>query len=92
MDDFSQHPPTVGEIRSNKSQNAKDWTPRDMLVHLLRAIDCGEIALDSAVVCYRAKDEKGDEFTGWQAATPNVLVTLGLLSRVSYSINDAGVV
>ena len=35
-DDFSDHPKTIGEIRSDKSQKAEHWSPRDALIAALR--------------------------------------------------------
>ncbi len=40
-ENFADHPPTIGELRSDKSQDAKDWSIRDMLICLLRDIDSG---------------------------------------------------
>jgi hypothetical protein len=40
--DFSDAPPTITELRSDRSQLPGDWTPRDALVAMLRRIDRGE--------------------------------------------------
>jgi len=49
-EDFSKAPKTIGELRAHKSQNAKDWTPRDALISVLRQIDSGEIKLDDVMI------------------------------------------
>lgn len=40
--DFSTHPPTIGELRCDRSGNANDWTPRDALIKALRDLDSGD--------------------------------------------------
>lgn len=42
-ENFSNHPPSIGEIKSDKSGSALDWTPRDALIWMLREIDAGRI-------------------------------------------------
>ena len=48
--DYANHPPTVNEIRSDKTGNGSDWTPRDALIALLRDIDSGEIVLSAVFI------------------------------------------
>lgn len=40
---FAEHPKSVAEIRSDKSNKTQDWTPRDLLISILRDIDAGKI-------------------------------------------------
>lgn len=86
-EDFSMHPPTLGEARADKTENAADWAPRDVLVRLLRAIDSGELKPDAIVVCYRGL-VGGEEMTGWTSASPSALMSLGILARVAHNINE----
>lgn len=41
--DFAGQPISLSERRAEKSGKAKDWSPRDALVSLLREIDAGEL-------------------------------------------------
>ncbi len=42
MDDFSNHPRTIGELRTERDDKSRNWTVRDMLISLLRDIDSGK--------------------------------------------------
>lgn len=48
--DYSKHPPTINEIKSDKTDNGSDWTPRDVLISLLRDIDSGKVKLDAVFI------------------------------------------
>lgn len=78
LDDFSNHPPTIGEVRSERTRLASDWTPRDALITLLRDIDSGKVDVDALVIAYRYNKRKRTSFL---AATPDGVTTLGLLER-----------
>ena len=41
MENFADAPLSIAEHKAGKSHDAKDWTPRDVLVELLRGIDRG---------------------------------------------------
>jgi hypothetical protein len=89
MDDFSQHPQSVQEIRSFRSRNGADWTPRDALIELLRQIDKGEADPNALVICWGEVDPKDPTagYTTFSSACPNGIVALGLLTRCVYRIN-----
>lgn len=76
MDDFRDMPATIGEVRSDRSGTASDWSPRDLLVSLLRDIDSGKVNLDAAIVIWLEKDEK---FPRYRIASKNPVITLGML-------------
>jgi len=59
-EDFSQHPKTIGEIRAEKTENAKDWRPRDALIDLLRQIDNG-LEIKNMVIVYETETEYCDK-------------------------------
>lgn len=85
-DDFSMHPPSIAEIRSDRTGHAKDWTPRDTLVSTLRALDAGEINPDALVVIYRKRDPDGATYTHFRLSSPDQHVTLGLLRAVEWEM------
>lgn len=59
IENFADAPRTIGEIRSEKTQSALDWKPRDALIYLLREIDSGRMNVDHVVVCWRERLPEG---------------------------------
>lgn len=82
---FADHPRSVAEIRSERSTDARDWTPRDVLISVLRDIDAGKIAPSAIVVCV---DEAEKNKSSWWAASPSMIVSLGLLDYCGKCIYD----
>lgn len=78
VDSFANHPKSVTEIRSDKSNAAKDWTPRDALVALLRDID-GGLKVEALVVAYALPADQPKSI-GFAVASPDILITRGLLA------------
>ena len=76
---FKDHPKSLNEARSDKSQNAKDWTPRDALIALLRDIDNKSEDIDALVIAFRRKGQTGKRSAGFYNASPDGIVSLGLL-------------
>jgi hypothetical protein len=90
-EDFSDYPKSVAEIRADQSEHAHDWTPRDVLIELLRAIDKKEIKPTALVVCYQQHPTKpGRTRVGYRVSAPDTVVTLGLLARISHEIQIDG--
>ena len=83
---LADHPPTIGEIRFDRSQNAAHWTPRDALIAMLRLIDSGEIDPDALVVVWRQHKGNGKTDSGYYAAAPDVHASLGLLTWAQHRI------
>lgn len=80
---FKDHPVSIAEIKSGKSENAADWKPRDALVSLLREIDQGKHPnLDCMVICFRENHGEGRLSTKFRAAAPDPHSTIGLLHCV----------
>jgi hypothetical protein len=89
--DFSTAPQTLGEIRSDRSGNSKDWTLRDALVTLLREIDSGQTPAVHGVIVWAERGDDGRiERASFLNATPDGVTAMGLLARASYRINAAG--
>lgn len=85
-DDFKNHPMTIGELRSEKTQRASDWTPRELLISTLREIDAGNIEADMCVVVMGKLIANGEGETRVRQSTPSIYATLGLLERAKYVI------
>ena len=58
-DNFKGFPRTIGELRSDKSDNGRDWTPRDALISLLREIDSGETKATAIFICGVEQSQEG---------------------------------
>lgn len=82
---FVNYPKSINELRSRKSGDASDWTPRDVLIQMLRDIDSGAIAPDALIVSFREKLETGFR-TNFCAACPDSGVMLALLEQTKFRI------
>ncbi len=81
MTDYKDHPPSVSEIKSDRSRNAKDWTPRDALISALRDLDAGKIKPNVLIIgCAEILETGGVDPTFYLSA-PNVLLALGMIER-----------
>jgi len=54
---FAHMPVSLTEVKSERSLDARDWTPRDVLVQLLREIDSGEREVSALFVGWREDSE-----------------------------------
>jgi len=94
-EDFSNHPRSITEIRAEINNSAGMWTPRDVLIAVLRDLDSGAIKPDVLIVGYAGppEEEPGAEVDGacWSTnyhhASPDPLLTAGLLARIAYRHN-----
>lgn len=85
---FADHPRSIAEIRSDRSQDAADWTPRDVLIAALRDIDSGLIKPDTLVIVWsKTKGSVSDE--SYYCASPSPIFTIGTLARVTHKIQTA---
>jgi len=80
MDDFANHPVSITEARSRMNDDAAVWTPRDVLIHVLRLIDGGEWDPQMLVVI-SSRVEGSTADTRYSVSSPNPLVTLGAIER-----------
>ena len=81
-EDFSQHPKTIGELRAAKSDRAKDWTPRDVLIDLLRQVDSG-LEIQHMVVVYETPDGYFDKCSVDSLDKSIALMYRGLNARLN---------
>lgn len=82
-DDFSHTPPSIGEIRTDRTGHASDWSPRELLIATLREIDTGALAPSDMIVLFRHEST-----AGYRASTSDAMVSLGLLTRVLLMFNS----
>jgi len=83
---FADHPVSLAEIKSDRSRSAKDWTPRDALIAVLRLIDRGELHPDVLVISFREKHADGETTTGYRSASPDGHTSIGVLAYVTMQI------
>ena len=86
---FARYPQSIPELRVESSDDFSEWTPRDVLIHILRKIDSGEIAPDTMVIgWYRAVRPEGEEelTPGWRVAYKSHVALAGLCSMLSNMI------
>ena len=78
MDNFKDAPPSVTEIKAARSRDGTKWTPRDVLIHLLRDIDNG-MKVDALVCFYRVEKDDGKRDTCYTQSSPDNWTLLGLV-------------
>jgi len=91
IEDFTSHPVTVGELRSEESNSAKDWTVRDMLIFMLRDIDSGgdfAHATRAVLIVAKVDDDGNTRAENFVAGTKNSFETMGLVSNCLLSLQD----
>jgi hypothetical protein len=84
---FAEHPVSIGEIQSDRSGDGKKWTPRDVLVKMLRMIDSGEVSPDVLVVAYGEMRDGNRQGHFWQS-TPDGMLSLGLMQSTIFKMQD----
>jgi len=57
-EDFSEYPESLSEIKASNEWDAKQWTPRDVLLSMLRDIDSGDIETTELIVAYRGTSKE----------------------------------
>lgn len=80
---FADHPTTLGEKRAGRSHAADDWTPRDLLVKLLREHDSGEVVLTDMIVSFRA-----DGVAGFWNACADRTMAAGLAAQAMVALSS----
>ena len=83
-DSFADAPVSLAEVRSHKTRSGSDWTPRDLLIKMLRDHDSGEVVLSALVVSW-----DGPTTSGYYSACPNGVTAMGLfaMGMTAYGIN-----
>ena len=79
-EDFSDHPKSVTEVKSDRDMSPSSWTPRDVLIDLLRDIDAGVLDIEVLVVGmkYRVPSRHGPQH-GYRVSSPGLIETFGVI-------------
>ena len=89
IEDFSDAPVSLAEVRADRAQDSSAWALRDALVALLRRIDKGEVKVGGGVIVYQVLDEHGaHDRTSYAAVGASLPVALGLLCRAQHMMNQ----
>ena len=86
---YADYPISIGELRSEQTEQSCDWTARDALIDVLRQIDNG-LTVTTMVISYVEETEEGTN-TNSRMVTPcpnSRNLILGLLARVSFLIQQ----
>lgn len=89
-EDFSKYPVSLTETRGARDGRTDTWTPRDVLVRLLRDIDSGNASPDHVFVGVATLGPDGDADIGFlQAGSLNVLGQMGMLAHLARTLGTA---
>lgn len=77
-DNFAETPLSVAELRAEKFGACDAWSPRDVLIDVLRKLDRKEIGPQTLVVSW-IDVKNGKEFGHFRMAGPSALYAIGLL-------------
>lgn len=94
MTDFKDHPVSLGEIKSDRTGDGSQWTPRDVLVKMLRDIDSGVARPDVLVVAWSepppadAQDARKERRGHFLQSTNDGLLSLGLMQSTIFKMQD----
>ena len=87
LENYSNAPLSIAEIRATKERSAEPWTPRDALISILRDIDSGRLDPVSIVIVFDTMPEPkhdSSSSTYYVAAVRGFHKALGLLTHARY--------
>lgn len=85
MDNFANAPPSITELRSDRTKKATDWTPRDCLVSILRDVDSGKLTIEQIAVVIIEKDDDEKIKDSISVAGPyTTFALIGMLQQQIY--------
>ena len=84
---YANYPQSIAEIRSDRSRQGTDWTPRDVLIATLRDLDSGRIAPHTLVVSWiEPGTAPGVEIHSFCCASPQNSLVLGALAYTVHKL------
>jgi hypothetical protein len=87
MTDFANHPMSIAELRSDRTQNSADWTARDALISTLRTIDNGK-KINSVLIAFEHELPDGETKIGFTTAQSENMHMIGILRVVELMMLD----
>jgi hypothetical protein len=86
---FADTPVSIAELRSAADDDCNKWTPRDLLVNLLRRIDRGEIDPKILTIVYEIRHEERGSLCVSRHAGGRLYERVGLLSAAIQDLLSA---
>lgn len=84
---FKDAPVSLAEVRSDRSESAKDWRPRDVVISMLRKIDSGDFPADTDVmVLMYGGHTDGKAFGSYSISSPSLNSTLGVIEHSKFKM------
>lgn len=81
---YADHPETIGELRADRNDGGpSDWSPRDVLIQMLRDIDSGRAKPTDLAIVWRGNGEHGSKRAG-----KDTIVAIGLLTAYAQEIGE----
>jgi len=71
-----------------ESNAADSWSATDVLLTTLKDLESGELNPKALIVIYAQDDDEGDTMVGFRVSSTDTLVTQGMLSRISWFLNE----
>jgi hypothetical protein len=67
--------------KAKRTNNAADWTPRDVMVDMLEKMDSGLVFPKGLIICFYEEHNNGLTDVRFSASCPNVIMATGCLHR-----------
>lgn len=88
MDDFSNAPLSIGEIKADKNQDGSLWSPRDCLIAALREIDSGRLNPEACIILVKERNENNDTRVRYFRQGRDLTESLGILTRATFLMQE----
>ena len=88
-EDFRDHPVSLSEVRSLRDGDPGVWSPRDVIIHLLREIDSGNIELDHVFIAYGSEADGVPNMGFVQGGKFGPFSQMGLLTHAIQSLANS---
>jgi hypothetical protein len=75
----------LGPRRIVEQDDCRAWTPRELLQHMLKLLDAGELPVDSIVVVFTRVTPEGT-LTGMRRSQASLLQTIGMLETAKHDL------
>lgn len=87
-DNYANYPLSLADVRSDRSRNSMDWTPRDALIDLLRDIDSGKFDPKSMLIVHKVLDGEQYVLGTTSAGVSSIHEGVGMLMEAAYKRLD----
>lgn len=90
IDDFSNHPVSLGEAKADRAHDAALWTPREALISVLRDIDSGKLNPDHLIVIAATIVDDRPTSMAYRSSIPNTFYGLGMMQAATNDFMNNG--